>query len=68
MEFSDTNADIYYKQLTNKCRACESQVNLYALFENSDNLLMKFTLCTSLEVTFFIFKSLLNILLLLFFR
>ena len=33
----------------NKCRACESQVNLCSLFE-TDNLSIKFTECTSLTV------------------
>jgi len=36
-----------------KCRGCESQVNLCSLFENSENLSKKFTLCTSLKVFIF---------------
>jgi len=38
--------------IIDKCRACESQVNLYNLFDNPDNLSKKFAMCTSLEVYF----------------
>jgi len=43
--------DIRFRtMLIDKCRACESQRNLFNLYENTENLLMKFKLCTSLEV------------------